>query len=137
MIWHIRKIWLWSTLKETRCCSPFWIITLCICKLSQSPIQKTVEFVQNEDRVTQIFTDNTTDDCNQITYQKKDNYLQSNRRSQMCVNASTTAFARIYLHQCLTKLQSSGIEPLYCDTGKYSYYQMVRRLLIHLFFQIQ
>ena len=92
-------------------------------KLSQSPIQNTVEFVRNEDRVTQLFTDKSiacfavSNDCNQISYQKKDCFLQSNRRSQMCINASTTAFARIYLDQALRRLQEAGIEPLYCDTG--------------------
>ena len=95
-------------------------------KLSQSPIQNTVEFVRNEDRVTQLFTDKSieinscfavSNDCNQISYQKKDCFLRSNRRSQMCINASTTAFARIYLDQALRRLQEAGMEPLYCDTG--------------------
>ena len=56
------------------------IMNICIGKLSQSPIQKTVEFVQGEERRTQIFTDDSlevsscfavTDSCDQITYQKK------------------------------------------------------------------
>ena len=96
-------------------------------KLSHSPIQNTVEFVRDEQRVTQLFSDDSleinscfavTDDCNQISYQKKDSYLRSNRRSQMCINASVTSFARIHLDKALRKLQEEGIEPLYCDTGK-------------------
>ena len=104
-------------------------MNICIGKLSQSPIQKTVAFVQGEEWRTQIFTDDSlevsscfavTDSCDQITYQKKDSNLRSNRRSQMCVNASVTTFARIYFNQALRKLQAAGIEPLYCDTGKLS-----------------
>ena len=120
------------------------IMNICIGKLSQSPNQNTVEFVRNEDRVSQLFTDKSleinscfavTDDCNQISYQKKDSYLRSNRRSQMCINASTTAFARIYLDQALRRLQDAGIEPLYCDTGVFSE-KGTKNMSQYLFFKI-
>ena len=119
-------------------------MNICIGKLSQSPNQNTVEFVRNEDRVSQLFTDKSleinscfavTDDCNQISYQKKDSYLRSNRRSQMCINASTTAFARIYLDQALRRLQDAEIEPLYCDTGVFSE-NGTKNMSQYLFFKI-
>ena len=66
---------------------------------------------------------------------KKDSYLRSNQCSQMCINASTTAFACIYFDQALRRLQDAGIEPLYCNTVVFSE-RGTKNMSQYLFFNI-
>ena len=94
-------------------------------KFSQQPDQSQLEFVQNEDRLTELFTDKqleilscflVTGTTSQIQYKQKVTELRMNRKTQVCIGASVTAMARIHLDQSLRTLQSNGCQLIYTDT---------------------
>ena len=100
-------------------------MNMCVGKMAQSPIQTTVEFVSDDERLTQIFCDKSLeiDSCfpisngwDQVAYHKKDSFLRSNRKANMCVNATVTSLSRIYIDKALRKLQEDGAELIYSDT---------------------
>ena len=99
-------------------------------KMAQSQNQSSVEFVDTEERVTQLFSDKSleinscfsvTDNCLQISYKKKDEYARSNRKTQLFVNSTITALSRIYLDQSLRKLKANGATLIYSDTDSTVY----------------
>ena len=101
------------------------VMNMCVGKMAQSPIQTTVEFVSDDERLTQIFCDKSLeiDSCfpisngwDQVAYHKKDSFLRSNRKANMCVNATVTSLSRIYIDKALRKLQENGAELIYSDT---------------------
>ena len=92
-------------------------MNIAVGKMAQTQIQNSVEFVDSEERLSQLFTDNSIDinscfavDENslQISYKKKDSNLRANRKAQMCVNSAVTALSRIYLDQSLRSLLANG-----------------------------
>ena len=100
-------------------------MNMCIGKISQSNDRKTVEFVDCEDRLTELFANTDldikscflmTDDHVQVTYAVKDTCLAANRKAQMCVNTLVTAMSRIYLDKSLRLLQDNSCDLIYLDT---------------------
>ena len=101
------------------------IMNIIVGKMAQSQTQNSVEFVDNEERVTQIFTDNSlevkscfvvNENCLQVTYKKKDAYVRGNRKAQSVVNSAITALSRIHLDKSLRTLLSNGATLIYSDT---------------------
>ena len=95
-------------------------------KLSQLQMHTIVKFLRHEDRVSEIFSNpnidvkscfGVADGCLQVAYQKKGETIRPSRKSQMCINASVTAMARVKLDQCLRQLQTKGCSLIYSDTG--------------------
>merc|ERR1712001_429476 len=79
-------------------------------KLSQAPNQSKVEYVDDELRMAQLLGDPKLDvkSCSlvtgnfiQVKYEQAEGVVRDNRRTQMCVNASVTAMARIELDRAL------------------------------------
>ena len=99
---------------------------LLIGKLSQHSNQNQTEFIQDQSRITELFTNPSLDILNamfvnqdtlEVKYKTKETNLKVNLKAQICIGASVTALARIYLDQSLRLLQAQGCQLIYCDTG--------------------
>ena len=72
-----------------------------------------VEYVFYEERLSELFNDPSleilscflaTDNCMQVTYKKREDFLKLNRRAQMCLGASVCAKGRIFLYKAIQTL---------------------------------
>lgn len=96
-------------------------------KLSQHKNQTVCEFVDSQQRLTELVCDPKLDlkhlflvrpDIMQCTYKQKEEFVKVNLNTQMILNGLITARARVTLDQHLRTVILARGEPLYCDTDR-------------------
>ena len=101
------------------------IMNIAVGKMAQSQVRNQVEFTDSEERLTQLFNDNSLEVTScfpldektmQISYKKKDVNIKPNQKSQCVVNSAVTALSRIHLDQSLRTLLADGATLIYSDT---------------------
>ena len=114
------------------------LMNMGIGKLSQHSNQSKTEFVQNQYRITELFTDPSLEipsamlinpNTLEVKYKTKETNLKVNLKAQTCIGAAVTALARIHLDRSLRTLQDRGCQLIYCDTGEFFIIEILKSLV--------
>lgn len=106
------------------------VMNVSIGKLSQHKNQSVCEFVDSQQRLTELVCDPKLDlqqvflvrpDIMQCTYKQKDEFVKTNLNTQMILNGLITSKARITLDRHLRSVIKVNATPLYCDTDSLVY----------------
>ena len=101
------------------------VLNISLGKFSQTDLHPQVEYVHEEERLSQLYNDGTidilscflvTEKTMQVTYQKKETCLKVNKRSQVVLHAMVTSLSRVYMYRHLRLLERNGADLLYIDT---------------------